>query len=248
MNAALKTEPECLPEFAYAVCPEWEHNGYHDSDFYVVVFTPSTGELRREETGTTRFAGGFRSFPKLPAQFDAAFLTALEDLWFRRLVARDTHRVEHPKLEDVRQGTKVFLTQEVRNRPRAEVEVACRRCGGLGCWVNPRNDADRRECFGCRGTGKQKGSKAGKGKALVYPSGTTAEVVRAFENRSRYGTWDRGSVLVLRTSDGTEFRCPLDAVRLGREVDAGHLRKCAREAAAARNVYSLFATSAVSLV
>lgn len=40
----------------YAVSDEWEHNGYDDSDFYRAMYDPNTGELRKVETWTTRFA------------------------------------------------------------------------------------------------------------------------------------------------------------------------------------------------
>lgn len=232
----------------YAVSKEWENNGYDDSDFFRVVYYPEENKLDRMLVGSTRFAGGFRNPPELPAELEAAFIACLEATWFARMTAMEAHTIEHPAIRHLSQGTKVFLTAEVRNRPRAAVEVDCFKCAGRGHWQNPRNPNDRRPCFGCNGTGKTKRSAATKGKMVVFPVGTTAEVVRAFENRSKYGTWDRGSTLVLRDAAGTEFRCPISSVRLGRELDAGAIRKLARARAAEKCCYPLFATSALSMM
>lgn len=104
----------------YAVCKEWEYNGYDDSDFYVVVYDTETRELSRELTGSTRYAGGFKKFPELPEEHRAAYLECLEATWIRRMTASAEHRIAHPKLDDLPKGTAVVLTQAVRNRPRAE--------------------------------------------------------------------------------------------------------------------------------
>lgn len=43
----------------YAVTPEWEYNGYDDSDFYRVMYNPNTGKLERVMTWTTRAGCGY---------------------------------------------------------------------------------------------------------------------------------------------------------------------------------------------
>lgn len=83
---------------------------------------------------------------------------------------------------------------------------------------------------------------------VVQPEGTRAEVVRAFENRSQYGTWDRGSIVILRTESGVEFRAPIDSVRLARELDPAVIRANARQRVSENSVYPMFATAAISLV
>lgn len=232
----------------YAVSEEWEHNGYDDSDWYRVAFDPESGTLERVLTNTTRGCMNKLPLPELPEEHRAAFRAALLATWIQRMTAVTTQTILHPTLRHCPKGTAVRLSRAVRNRPRESVKVPCDKCAGSGHWTSTRNASVKGKCFRCDGTGSRSLNKAGKGAMVSHAEGTRAEVVRAFENRSLHGTWDRGATLVLRNASGVEFRAPIDAVRLDRELDPSVIESNARNRVEADSVYPLFATSPVSLM
>lgn len=239
----------------HQVCKEWEYNGRDDSDFYIVAYNDVTDLLERIEVGSTRYASGrgytdITPMASVTAEIWTKAETALFNITALRLVGMDER---DRKADACRVGTKVVLTKEVNNRPRASTttEENCWKCSGQGKWVNPRNPKDERTCFGCKGTGKRTStsSKATKGAMVSFPVGTKAEVVRIFENRSKYGTYDYGSTVVCRTAEGTEFRAKAEALIADRPaLTSDQIALMAEHIAARRDFYSPFATSSLSLV
>lgn len=239
----------------HQVCKEWEYNGRDDSDFYIVAYNDEVDQLERIEVGSTRYASG-RGYTDI-----TMMASVTEETWLKAeaSLARLTGSIlagmdERARKADVQKiGTKVVLTKEINNRPRetTTTEESCWKCGGRGKWVNPRNAKDVRDCFGCKGTGKRAStsSKATKGAMVSFPEGTKAEVVRVFENRSRYGTYDYGSTVVCRAADGTEFRAKADALIADRPAfTEEQVAGMAKRIAARRDFYTPFATSSLSLV
>lgn len=117
------TARAALPAPRYQVSPEWEHNEYQDSDFYVVVYNPNTGGLGRELTGTTRFASisqpGVSHFvplgqtpPEIFEQAERALASMLAN-WIRN---GDQHAVAKPQPHDAKHGVRLRLTRDVRTK------------------------------------------------------------------------------------------------------------------------------------
>lgn len=238
----------------YQVSTEWEYNGRDDSDFYVVTFNDETEEITRFEVGSTRYAADFsRTYGMLVKLADVP-----EEIWIRAEAAYAKRAAQMLLSADrIRRerfcanvGETVILTRDVQNRPRAQVEVECFKCGGLGYWMNPRNVNDKRPCFKCNGTKVAKVSKACKGKAITHKQGSKGEVLAVFENRSQYGTWDYGSRATIRLVDGSIIKAPVSALIAAREpMSQLEAETTAAKVAKRRNFYPMFATAgALSLV
>lgn len=236
----------------YQVEDEWEHNGYEDSDFYIVTYNDETDQLDRFEVRSTRYAvgRGYQGIVRLsnvPNEIWVKAEAALAKLITQSIIAAEHSRVMFPK--EVVPGTIVVLKSDVQNRPRIEVKNKCDKCGGSGMWINPHNQSDERSCFGCKGSGEKVSSKATKGKMVTIPAGTKAAVKAAFKKSSRYGTWDYGTNLILIGEDGGEFRAPLTHVRLNEELPSEEeCRIVAIKAAKNRNFYSQFRTSVIGML
>lgn len=215
------------------ISAERERNGYHDSDFYISVVDLETGKFDTHEVGSTRYGGGCRydgilTPAELNAEQHAAFIGALWGHAVAMAESIEVHRVERPgplfgewiPLP----GTRVELKEGVNNR--AKVETACTKCLASGHWVNPRNENDKRKCFGCNGTGKRLGHAKGAG-MIKIPAGTVGTVVDAGERRSQYGTFSYGATAKVRGDDGSTFNANTRALRLEERADMRNARKAA---------------------
>lgn len=205
------------PKTLFKVGHESERNGRDDSDWYCLTYDPTTDEIHETLVGTTRgamewYRGVDSNTPdEVWARAAACFIRKAVPL----LISYDNGR---KRSEAKRVGCNVVLTQDVKNRPREEYEEPCDRCGGEGCWINPRNPVDKRECFGCHGTKMRKRTRATKGAAVVVPAGTKAQVTGVYERKSQYGTWSYGVRVSLRKLDGSTFMATSDAIEADRET------------------------------
>ena len=132
-------------------------------------------------------------------------------LFRSQLVAAENADVMTPNT--AAKGDFLRLLEPHQRQLRASVE--CPRCAGKGFWQNPRNAADRRQCFTCEGTGgiaKGDTLKDAKGRVCreTIPAGSRLEVlcVTAFgrfyakgynhpnrENRAVTGRLDTGTIV-----------------------------------------------------
>jgi len=148
----------------------------------------------------------------------------LSDRAFQALTAGDKLMRDQPDVGDLRKGMTLRLTASIRNQ--VSVTEPCRKCNGTGKWENPRNSADKRECFACRGSGTHKVGKAkteeGKLKYDIIPTDTVGEVLDwgSFGTfyRNGYNQPNRDNTSVqLRTSEGKVFRATLAKCRMDRD-------------------------------
>ena len=154
---ATTTEPHLF------ICAgEWEHNGYDDSDWYVVAYNTRTNELTRVLTGTTRYAfppgSPIPGLVRMTAEIAPLARACLVERNIRRMTHEETMRVEQPKIETLTRGTRIrFIEAHRCAKKEASVsEIDCEKCGGSGSWVNPYKANDKRPCFACKSTGKVK--------------------------------------------------------------------------------------------
>lgn len=118
--------PEPAPAL-YAVSEEWEENGYHDSDFYRMVYNASTGNLARYCTGSTRFAMDYsqrREFV-LPAQVPEEVWRIVEamvaDIITERMVNEERRRVMEPEPSLAGHGTRLRLLRDVQTKEHGKI-------------------------------------------------------------------------------------------------------------------------------
>ncbi len=186
-----------------------ERNYHDDSDFYALVWDDSEQRVRSIDYATTR---GW-TYPNSATVDATPEILAKVEAWSleqaRKAMAA---RIESPRPEDLTSGIECELKKACNTR--AAASEPCRKCSGLGYWQNPKRTNDRRPCFGCNGSGSRK-IAAPKGTPMVkHPAGKRGTVVRTFSNRSKFGTWDYGSRVELRTATGELFTVSCDAVRL----------------------------------
>lgn len=238
---------------------EWEHNGHDDSDWYAVVYNDETDALDRVTTGTTRFAEALHCGPAMLAPTPEVMVkakAALARLLLASMQHVETVRVNEPGPEDIQKGARVrFLVDHSCMMKDAQKGV-CPKCKGSKCWTNPRNSADQRPCFGCKGTGevtteyvKRKGAD-GKQEWHRIAAGATGEVRWS----KAYGTFYRNgynqpcrhntTVLVV-LDDGREVKAPLSKLRLDREIV--DMAATATAAAEGGGFYGPFRTAGVRL-
>ena len=97
-------------EYEGAVFGTWEHNGYHDSDFYALVWD---GEgLRGIEYGSTRHAGGGGATTDATEDIKAlagAWLAARDIESWNVATAHDALMVEKGRAIEVFKGRKVAI-------------------------------------------------------------------------------------------------------------------------------------------
>lgn len=202
----------------------WEENGYHDSYFKAVQWNDEKGEIRVIETGATAYSGGCSegAYPT-PEIVEKARKVYAKKL-FDAIKAQYAREVFEP--ENVREGEKVQLLKTHKNQIKQLED--CRKCEGSGKWVNPNNERDVRNCFGCRGTGKRKSRKTlkdknGKTRYIHIPEGTVGTVVSC----KAYGTFYRNGYnqpnrynrsCIVRLDDGAEVRVPLEKMRLAKSM------------------------------
>lgn len=174
----------------------WEQNGYSDSDFYTAWWDSETDTIGSTMVWSTRFAGG--TSEDFGVRVDASdpilvkAYEALEKYIRRALVADYIRRHNEPDVEDLRVGMTCETTRKVKCANRSD---SCPKCNGTGHWVNPRNSADKRKCFGCGGKGANK-----SGGWLQIPAGTVI-IVDSWESYGKfyangYNKRDRGNTTV----------------------------------------------------
>lgn len=217
---------------------EWEENGYDDSDFRVVTFNDETGEFTSHLIGSTRFAGGIK-YPENTSEWTpeaaALCLEKMEERIFQSFMKLEKMDVETPN--SVKPGDKVRFLES--KKTQVKEQVTCEKCEGSGKWTNPRNSADKRECFACKGTGEVKGKKAKKGdngkvQYTVTPAGTVGTVTwfGTFQTiyARGYNTLNRFSGTVgVQLEDGSIVYAPLEKLRLDREVNAEDMLRRAKQ-------------------
>ncbi len=230
---------------------DWEVNGYSDSDFWCTYYNTEDKTVHACEYGSTRYAGartigwnGNVSTVVINGEHALAPTAEiveearqwLEGHIFERMVELDKRLVDEPNVEDLHPGLEVRLLADCKMQVN-ETEK-CLKCGGSGHWTNPRNSADKRDCFGCKGTGTHVSGKKKVDGKLVYDKlslGTHGSVVdwRSFGKfySNGYNKPNRHNTSVqFRLEDGKVVRASLEKLRLHREYTAEHeLRAKAKE-------------------
>lgn len=208
---------------AQFILNDWEVNGYHDSDFQYAVYDDQLGKIICVEYGSTRYGAPLPGTPRpvyevlTPAALEAARIL-LRDHIFAALKAADYSAKITPNKVGV--GQRVRFLVDHKNQEKEDIQIACDKCNGTGNWVNPRNKADVRSCFACKGTGKlaRKGGKVkvnGKCVWKTIPAGTEGVVVweGTFRTiyRSGYLTYGRGTIQCkVKLDDGSVVNAPLE--------------------------------------
>ena len=161
----------------------------------------------------------------------------LEEHIFQRLTKVDKRTVDEPDVSDLHEGLEVRLLADCKMQ--LNTTEPCQKCSGSGKWINPRNPADKRHCFGCKGTGEHVTGKAkdANGK-LVYAKlkkDAHGKVVdwksfgqfysRGYNQPSRFNT-----SVQFRLESGEGARASLEKMRLHRDYAAAEtLRAKARD-------------------
>lgn len=222
---------------------DWEINGHDDSDFMCSYYDDVANVIGFYEYGTTRcyaptnigiHADGTTSVVVggetllMPnAEVVEKARQVLEDRILALMVAADKRLVDEPDVDDLHTGLRVRLTAKARMQVRAS--EPCQKCQGTGKWVNPRNTADKRDCFACKGSGEHVGAKVkgddGKQVWENLPVGTSGVVV---EHRS-FGTFyangynhpnRHNTTVSFRTDGGKVVRAGLSKLRLDRDYES----------------------------
>lgn len=219
---------------------DWEINGYNDSDFMCSYYDDVGNIIGFYEYGTTRFVaptniginpdgttsvvikGDVLRLPSVEIVEKARL--CLEERIFDMLVDADKRLVDQPDVPDLRDGMRVRLLEKAKMQLREF--SPCQKCGGGGKWVNPKNPNDKRDCFGCKGTGKHVGAKVkgdnGKQAYKELPAGLSGEVIdwSSFGQfyASGYNKPNRSNTSVqFRTDAGEVVRASLSKLRLDRD-------------------------------
>lgn len=160
-----------------------EENGRDDSDWVAPFFNLNTREIEPHLTGTTRFAASL-NFLQGTSPLTPAILAEAYDFLLARALADEISMnvIDAPiqAARDLPNGTRIRLTAAHRAR---KAYAPCTQCDGRGAWVNPRNPADRRECFGCHG----KSVVAADGPAPKAATGESGEIVGRYCRPAPYG-------------------------------------------------------------
>ena len=243
---------------------QWEHNSVNDSDWYSVVYDTETNELRRVETGTTRFAGDCYIGPaikkEVPPEIRERATVALAALYFDYLKRNNAAHVATPEIDVLTVGTRVRVIAKTRSAVKAFDLEPCIKCSGSGKWINPRNAQDARECFACKGTGNHKANfrkvqgEYGKQVWNHIEAGTVGTVVGEVRSygkfyRNGYNRPDRSnSTVAVKLDDGRELAIGCSKLRLDCEpLTDAELRVNARKWADQGDFYSFFRTAGFRL-
>lgn len=240
----------------YKLC-EWEHNGHDDSDWYAVVYDSENNELRKELTGSTRFANALNIGPKMKEPTEEILKLAekcLAEIIFNKLKQLEVIDVFEPN--NVSPGDRVRLLSKCKNI--VKTYDLCDKCNGSGMWINPKNKKDIRDCFTCNASGKINFKKVLKedGKPVWehFEKGLSGTVISCtaygFFYRSGYKQPRRSNRRVIfKTDDGKEVKAPLEKLRRDREpLTDAELRAKSFDLAKHRNFYAPFRTSHTSLL
>ncbi len=209
---------------------DWERNGAYDSDWYVVLFDPSTLELSVQEYATTRFVTDFSTLGKYPKPTQEQAESArkvLESRIFAQLVEADRKDTLEP--QDVSVNARVVLSVAHKNQAKEHDTAPCMKCNGSGLWTNPRASEDKRTCFACAGKGIAKSNehkvKTSDGKTawVKFDSGVRGKVVWSgtFRTiyRNGYNKLDRSTLQCkVELDDGRTMSVPLSKLALDRPL------------------------------
>ena len=240
---------------------EWEHNGYHDSDWYGLVWNDTLQKAECIELGSTRYACGYVGMPKNLAPWnDGAYDRAqkwLASQIFEVIKQADTDDVMTPSIQALGGGAKVRLS--VKHTTQEKDQATCDKCSGSGKWINPRNPSDQRECFACKGLGtiisKEKVRTAdGKISRQILPEGTKGEVIAIksfgvfYKNGYNKPGRENTTAKVRLLEGGKIVSIPCDKLRLDREILTDEeLMERARKLAENMNFYPLFRKGGFSM-
>ena len=203
---------------------EWEENGYHDSYFYAAYWDVDAQECISHQTGATAYAGGEGRKPTIdwtPEELENARKWLAARI-FGQLKAANLLDVNQP--ENIVKGQRVRLLEPHQNQKFESAEITCPSCDGLGYWQNPRNEADKRECFKCKGAKKIQGKGAKlKGQWEKFDTGVKGEAkfdATAFgrfydKGYNRPGRHNRSVTVLL--DDGRWMKAPLKKLALDQD-------------------------------
>lgn len=149
-----------VPGYSYiehqgCVVWEYEYNGYHDSDFFAIVYDPITNALKTEEYASTRYGGGGSAkVDILPEYLER--IRARESMreYYRNLLEQSEAQ-QKPKLK---RGVSAIFTEAYAPRKYpvkfavgGKVQVHATGDGQYGSWalcvpdgVEPQRDANER--------------------------------------------------------------------------------------------------------
>lgn len=219
---------------------DWEINGYDDSDFMCSYYDDVANKIGFHCYGSTRYAaptniGIANGITSVVVDGDTVIMPTaevvekarlvLEEHIFQRMTATDKRIAEEPDVADLHKGLRVRLLVDARMQIRAM--EPCQKCNGSGKWINPRNANDKRDCFGCKGTGLHVGGKVqinGKQAYDKLTAGLAGEVLdwtsfgqfyaNGYNKPGRHNT-----TVQFKTDGGKMVRASLNKLRLDRELE-----------------------------
>lgn len=198
---------------------DWEHNGYHDSDFFAAVWDTEKQECTTVQTGSTAYYGGNKpdTVEWTDEQLELARKWLAGKIFGVIRAAEDRDILTPNKVE---RNDRVQLLEAHKNQAFTTVVVECPNCFGKGYWQNPNRDDDRRECFKCKGecVVQAKGEKI-KGQWHRFDAGVVGTVVFAkaygqFYSKG-YNRPGRDNITAtVKLDDGRYMKAPLSKLRL----------------------------------
>lgn len=232
---------------------DWEENGHHDSYFYLAVWNPETGAPEKVLTGSTAFHSVEKSEEyavPTPETAEQARVWLAETI-FSQIRSAEARDIAAPNTVTV--GERVALGTLHRSMVRLQISKLCAACGGGGKWVHPRNSADRRPCFACKGAGAVQAAGDpvkidGKQQWERFEPGTAGTVTWVGSFRTMptkgYNKPDRETLSTrIRFDDGRSAGIPLKKLRLDQEPTPDRvLRQRAEELSRGMNFMPLLTT------
>lgn len=113
------------PTFEGATLYDRERNGYHDSDFYALVWDEEQGKVRDIEYGTTRFANTPRT----------ALVDATDEVWEKAWAWAEEQWIERARREAERKAQDVEVGMRVRVVRGRKVPIGTE---GVVLWMDGR--------------------------------------------------------------------------------------------------------------
>jgi hypothetical protein len=207
----------------YNLC-EWEINGYDDSDFMMSAFNDETNKIETICVGSTRYAGGYdyRGAIMPTVEIVEKARLVLAEYIFQSIRAAEHRDVLEP--DDVAEGVRVSLIEAHKNQTFKT--TSCTKCNGSGHWVNPKNSADKRECFACKGYGELQGEKVKDANGKLVWEKFSIGLSGVVKYCGAYGTFYRNGynqpgrhnrTVKFVTDEGKLVKAPLSKLRLARE-------------------------------
>lgn len=128
-------ETETTVTYEGAVLATRERNGYHDSDFYAVVWDEEAGRLTTVEYGTTRFPScGSAEVDATDEVIEKARAWTLEAT-IRREISHEARRVEEPGPGGFEKGDRLRLLEPVTFTDKKTGEVVEAAAGEAGTVI-----------------------------------------------------------------------------------------------------------------